>query len=93
MNIPCPACKGLGALWHRIPVLENDFEITEEFVDRKLFCGRCLGRKSVCNGCYGVGYQTVKLAYGGGFEIGCANCGRSGLAPPDKDQTQEITLN
>lgn len=91
MNIPCPICKAMGTIYLRQTVLEGDYNITEEFIDRKLFCGRCLGRKVICKSCLGHGYQTVKIGYGGGFEIACPNCKCSGLAPPEKDETQEIT--
>ena len=99
----CPECLGnyeptvpdvqrTGNQWHRQLVLPDDFEISEEFVDRKLFCGRCLGRKVVCDSCAGIGYITIGGPYGSGYDIGCGQCNKSGMSPPEKDETQEIKV-
>lgn len=90
MNTPCPTCRGQGNLWHRIPVLEDDYNIPHEFVDLKLYCGRCLGRKMICETCFGVGYTTLKIPYGGNIDQLCSSCKGWGAVLINNSETQKI---
>lgn len=92
MNIQCPTCKGMGSMWHRQLVLPDDFEITEETVDRKLFCVRCLGAGIVCDGCMGNGFFYINVGYGRQDPFWCGSCNKNGICPPSKEETQEIKL-
>lgn len=84
--------QGTGSLWHRQRVLPDDFEIIEETVDRKLFCGRCLGAGIICDMCMGNGFYYINLSYGGGYPVWCGGCQKNGICPLSKDETQEIKL-
>lgn len=93
-NRICEICHGKKKLRHQDRVLEDDFNITEEYLVRIQDCYYCLGRGEVCKFCSGHGYVKRYLCYG--YEtVECERCKGDGfckelISDLALDETQRI---
>ena len=90
VNHVCKECQGRKRLLYRDRVLEDDYDITDEFLTREQDCWACLGRGAICSKCGGSGYVRAWTPFGTVCNK-CNSCDGDGFCPPDSyEQIEDL---